>query len=240
MTVSLIEHETGETARCFRILRRVRVLARGPWDTTAVDVRWRADAYEPDPAVARSADEALRRLADRGSPSHDSMAARLARADAEDGRLALELQPVRWSLRLVEGAAARSLFVHCLVRDAEGRWLAGRRSPWLAVLPSAWHLGAAGSVAAGHDPVATMREELEEEWALRGGRLTIVAVLSEPSQQTVLLGVADMPRDTRPRPNDEHDAWAWWPPHPSGWPEEAPADMREVADLAAALVPRPA
>jgi 8-oxo-dGTP diphosphatase len=218
----------------------MKVLERGPWEPAAVGVRWRTDAYEPAPTAARAADAALAELAARGSPSHDSMAARLAAAERRGGVLTLELQPVRWSLRLVEGAAAESLFVHCLVRDTDGRWLAGRRASWVAVLPGAWHLGAAGSVAVCDDPIATMRRELAEEWRLPGERLSVAAVLSEPSQRTVLLGVADLAAGREPRPNHEHDAQAWWPADPSRWPAEATDDMRAVAVLARTLVPPPA
>jgi hypothetical protein len=223
----------------FRILRAVDVLLEGPWAPNAVDVRWRTDAYEPAPQAAAAADAALERLAARGSPSHDSMAARLSRARARDDRLELELQPVRWALRLVDGAAAESLFIHCLVRSPEGDWLAGRRAPWLAVLPGAWHLGAAGAVDAGDDPIATMRQELDEEWGLGGALLRLAAVLLEPSRRTVLLGVADVAGTAEPRPNDEHDAWAWWPADTGLWPDDAPTDMRLTATLAATLAPLP-
>jgi 8-oxo-dGTP diphosphatase len=190
--------------------------------------------------VASAADVALADLAARGSPSHDSMAARVTAADGRDGVLTLELQPVRWSLRLVDGGAAQSLFVHCLIRDGGGRWLAGRRAPWLAVLPGAWHLGAAGSVSAGDDPIATMRQELDEEWQLRAERLTVAAVLSEPSERTVLLGVAEVAAGEEPRSNDEHDEWNWWPADRQDWPAEAPDAMHAVASLAQALLPPPA
>jgi 8-oxo-dGTP diphosphatase len=198
-------------------------------------VRWRDNAHRPTPEVGAAADAALDALAARGSPSHDSMAARVAAARAEGTELALELQPVRWSLRLVEGAAAGSLFVHCLVRDAGGRWLAGRRAPWLAVLPGAWHLGAAGSVAARDDPVAMLHREVREEWGLAADGLTVAGVLEEPSGRTVLLGLATAPAGAEPRPNDEHDAWAWWPASPAEWPAAAAPELRALAEFAVAV-----
>jgi 8-oxo-dGTP diphosphatase len=215
----------------------MKVLARGPWDPSAVAARWRTDAYEPDPRVAAAADEALAELAARGSPSHDSVAARLASFTTEDGGLQLELQPVRWALRLVEGAASGSLFVLCAVRDPVGRWLAGRRSPWLAILPGTWHLGAAGSVGAGDDPVAAIRQELEEEWGLRQAALTVAALLEEPSGRTLVLAVAQT--GDEPRPNDEHDRWAWWPADPAAWPAEAGAELRELAHHAVECLVEP-
>ena len=214
------------------------MLASGPWAPEAIDVRWLTEPYEPDPAVAAAADEALAGLAARGSPSHDSMAARLAGVSAECGRLELELQPVRWSLRLVEGSAGESLFVHCLVRDRAGRWLAGRRSPWLAVLPGSWHLGAAGSVAARADPVATIRQELDEEWGLAAERLTLAALLGELSGRTVLLATAAVLDGAAPRPNHEHDDWSWWPADVAAWPAEATPELRATAAFADTLVRR--
>jgi 8-oxo-dGTP diphosphatase len=216
----------------------VQVLAQGPWDPAEVSARWRSDQYEPAPEVAAAADAALAALAARGSPSHDSVAARVVAVEAEPAGLTLELQPVRWSLRLVEGGAAESLFVMCLVRDAAGRWLAGRRSSWLAVLPGVWHLGAAGSVAAGDDPVATMRAELDEEWGLAVPGLTVAALLAQPSGQTLLLGLATVAEGAELRLNDEHDASAWWPADPVGWPAEAAPELRELAAWAAELPAR--
>ena len=195
-------------------------------------MRWQSDEYEPATEVAAAADAALEALAARGSPSHDSTAARVAAARGAAAELALELQPVRWSLRLVEGGAAGSLFVHCLVRDTGGRWLAGRRSPWLAVLPGAWHLGAAGSVAANEDPVAMLGQEVGEEWGLAADGLMVAGLLAEPSGRTVLLGLATAPPGAEPCPNDEHDAWAWWPADPADWPPEAAPELRDLAAFA--------
>ena len=54
------------------------LLARGPWSPDEVETTWRDDAWEPSAALARSADDAIDALRDRGSPSHDGLAARLA------------------------------------------------------------------------------------------------------------------------------------------------------------------
>jgi hypothetical protein len=218
----------------------VEVLAQGPWEPAAVRTRWRAERYEPEAGASAAADAALAALAARGSPSHDSLAARVAGVHAEATGLTLELQPVRWALRLVAGGAAASLFVLCLVRDGAGRWLAGHRSPWLAILPGVWHVGAAGSVAAGDDPVATMRAELDEEWGLKPPELTVAALLAQPSGQNLLLGLATVPDGAELRLNDEHDAWAWWPADPAGWPAEAAPDLRDLALWTAALPARDA
>ncbi len=68
-----------------------------------------------------------------------------------DGRLELELEPVRWSLRL-GGDAVDSLSALCVVRDSEGRWLAGRRAAWVATWAGRWALGAGGTVEVGREP----------------------------------------------------------------------------------------
>ena len=123
------------------------ILARGPWPQAAVAARWREEAFEPPRERAEAADRAIAALQDRGSPSHDGMAARLAGYRVgDDGRLELELQPLRWSLRLVEQDASGSLSALCVVRDAGGRGGGGRRAEWLASWAGKWALGAGGAV----------------------------------------------------------------------------------------------
>ena len=104
------------------------LLARGPWTPDQVDAVWRTQQFEPADSASEAADDAIAALRERGSPSHDGLAARLAGYETEAGRLKLELQPARWALRLLAGQASSSLAVLCLVRDAEGAWLAGRRA----------------------------------------------------------------------------------------------------------------
>lgn len=108
-----------------------RVLARGPWTPDRIAVRWLDETYEADADGTAAADRAIAALAERGSPSHDGLAARLAAWRSRDDMLELDLQPMRWSLRLGP-YAAQALSVLCVVRDAEGRWLAGRRAGWVA------------------------------------------------------------------------------------------------------------
>src|SRR5919204_2059821 len=96
------------------------VLARGPWAPAELDVRWHSEPWEPARAETDAADAALDALRERGSPSHDGLAARLAGYAARAGRLELELQPVRWALRLVAAPDVRSLSVLCVVRGADG------------------------------------------------------------------------------------------------------------------------
>lgn len=208
------------------------ILARGPWQRGQVAARWHPEPYEPDAAQSARADAAIAALADRGSPAHDGLAARLCAFDASDGGLDLELQPVRWSLRLCEDAAG-SLSVLCVARDAAGRWLAGRRAPWVASWAGRWALGAGGAVEVGEDPVQTLARELEEEWSVTPERLAVEALVALPSGMTMLVGQAWLTEGAQVRRDAEHDAHAWWPPEPGAWPGEADPALRRMAALLA-------
>ena len=109
-------------------------------------------------------------MRERGSPSHDGLAARLAGYEVQNGKLKLELQPARWALRLIPENAAGSLAATCVVRDADGRWLAGRRAAWLASWAGRWALGAGGAVEVDENPTDTMSRELQEEWSVQAQR----------------------------------------------------------------------
>jgi 8-oxo-dGTP diphosphatase len=209
------------------------VLAIGDWSPEQVDARWLEERYEPPDEVERLADGAVERLRQRGSPSHDGLAARLAGYDSSPGHLALELQPSRWALRLLDGDASYSLTALCLVRSADGRWLAGRRAAWLATWAKRWALGAGGAVDLGESPTRTLVRELEEEWRLSPERLSIQVLIALPSGVAMLVGVATVPDDVEPVPDDEHDEWAWWPADVDGWPEEAHEQLRAMGKLLA-------
>jgi len=211
------------------------ILARGPWCPDAVEVHWLAEPFHAEAAQEAAADEAIRALRERGSPSHDGVAARLAghRVTA-DGRLVLELQPVRWALRLVPGDAADSLSALCVTRDAEGRWLAGRRAQWLSSWAGQWALGAGGAVDPDENPVDTLVRELGEEWSVEPERVTGEALVALPQRMTMFVGMAWLPRGAEVTPDDEHDAYAWWPPDPADWPDEAHPALRAMAALLAA------
>jgi len=207
------------------------VLARGPWEPAQVEVAWRREAFEPPGTASDAADVAIDALRARGSPSHDGLAARLVHFDTGPGRLSLELQPVRWALRLISDGAARSLSILCTVRDADGRWLAGRRADWLASWAGRWALGAGGSVEVDENPADTMGRELHEEWSVEPERLRIEALLMLPSEMVLLVGQAWLPDGATVTPDHEHDAYAWWPADPSRWPVEADDALRRIAEL---------
>jgi ADP-ribose pyrophosphatase YjhB (NUDIX family) len=209
------------------------LLARGPWSPDQVQARWRDETYEPPAEVERRADEAVNALRERGSPAHDGLAARLAGFDATPERLGLELQPSRWALRLVAGAAQESLTALCVVRTEDGRWLAGRRAAWLASWAGRWALGAGGAVEVGESPADTLARELEEEWRLVPERLSVEALVGLPDGLTMLVGIATVADGVEPVPDHEHDRFAWWPAGVDGWPPEADPRLCRMARLLA-------
>lgn len=192
---------------------------------------WQSEQFEPDPSVIEAADVALDALRKRGSPSHDGLAARLAGFDAGTDRLYLELQPVRWAVRLVRQHAARSLSVLCLVRAADGSWLAGRRASWLASWAGRWALGAGGSVEVDENPIEALTRELREEWSVDPVRLRIEALVQLPSELVLLVGQAWLPHGATVEPDHEHDEFAWWPAEVDRWPQEADEPLRRIGAL---------
>ncbi len=210
------------------------LLARGPWGTGDVRAHWHDEPFEPPPERAAAADAAIAALAERGSPSHDGLSARLvAHRIDDDGALVLELQPARWALRLVEGDASSSMAALCVIRDADGRWLAGRRAPWLSSWPGRWALGAGGAVDVGESPADTLVRELGEEWAVAPERVRGEALVRLPHQLVMFVGLAWLPPDAEVTPDHEHDAHAWWPAEVSDWPAEADEPLRRMATLLA-------
>ncbi len=210
------------------------LLARGPWEPDQVDVSWRSDTYAPPASSIEAADAALDALRERGSPSHDGLAARLASYGEQDGRLKLELQRVRWAVRLLSEDAAQSISVLCIVRAADGRWLAGRRAAWLASWAGRWALGAGGAVEVDENPTETMSRELQEEWSVQAQRLQIEALVRLPSEVVLLVGQAWLPEGATVTADHEHDEFAWWPADIDEWPPEADEPLRRMGSLLAA------
>lgn len=207
------------------------ILARGPWEIDAISAVWREDHFAPSPESTAAADEQIAALRERGSPSHDGLAARLVSHRDEGGRLELELQPVRWALRLVEGDASHSMAALCVTRDHEGRWLAGRRAAWLASWPGRWALGAGGSVDLGESPADTLVRELQEEWDVAPARVRGEALVRLPQQMIMFIGQAWLPEGAEVTMDAEHDDYAWWPADIADWPAEADEPLRRMASL---------
>jgi 8-oxo-dGTP diphosphatase len=199
------------------------ILARGPWALEQITARWREQPFEPSQEHTEAADAAIRQLQERGSPSHDGVAARLVDYRQEGQGLAIELQPLRWALRLVEGDASQSMAALCVTRSADGRWLAGRRAPWVSSWAGRWALGAGGAVDLGESPADTLVRELQEEWAVSPERVRGEALLRLPHRLVMFVGQAWLAEgaDEEVTPDDEHDEYAWWPREIADWPPEA-------------------
>ena len=212
---------------------RPALLARGPWELDRVECVWHEDHFEPEAEHTAAADDAIAALRDRGSPSHDGLAARLVAFDERDGGLRLELQPLRWALRLVPGDAAASVSCLCVIRDSEGRWLAGRRAAWLSTWAGRWALGAGGAVDVGECPGDTLLRELAEEWSVTAQRARAEALVRLPHGMVMLVGQAWLAPGAEVTPDHEHDAHAWWPADPAEWPPEADEPLRRMATLLA-------
>ena len=211
------------------------ILARGPWSMEEIQARWSEEPFEADADKVRAADAAIRALRDRGSPSHDGIAARLVTySQPAEGGLVIDLQPVRWALRLVDGDASDSVAALCVTRDSAGRWLAGRRASWLSSWPGRWALGAGGAVDIGESPADTLTRELREEWSVAPERVQAEALVRLPHHLVMFIGMAWLPDGAEVMPDDEHDEYAWWPADVAAWPGEADEPLRRMATLLAA------
>jgi 8-oxo-dGTP diphosphatase len=207
------------------------LLARGPWEPEQVEARWLEDVYAAPDELVAAADAAIAALRDRGSPSHDGVAARLVSHREDSGRLIVDLQPARWALRLVEGDASESVAALCVTRDASGRWLAGRRAPWLSSWPGRWALGAGGAVDLGESPADTLSRELMEEWGVEPERLRCDALVRLPHRLVMFVGSAWLPDGAEIVRDAEHDEHAWWPAEIADWPAEADEPLRRMASM---------
>lgn len=188
-----------------------------------ISAHWREEPFEPSAAHTEAADAAIRGLQERGSPSHDGVAARLVDYSLDEQGIRIELQPLRWALRLVAEDASQSMAALCITRASDGRWLAGRRAPWVSSWAGRWALGAGGAVDLGESPAHTLVRELEEEWSVAPERVRGEALLRLPHRLVMFVGqawLADGVAETV-EPDDEHDEYAWWPSDINAWPPEA-------------------
>jgi 8-oxo-dGTP diphosphatase len=210
---------------------QIEILARGPWALENVSTCWREEQFVPSAAHSQAADEAIRGLRSRGSPSHDGMAARLVGFEQQGEGIAIELQPLRWALRLVSGDACLSVAALCVTRSADGRWLAGRRAPWVSSWAGRWALGAGGAVDVGENPADTLVRELDEEWSVTPASVRGEALVRLPHRLVMFVGQAWLAegRDEEVVPDHEHDAFAWWPREIARWPAEAADPLRRMA-----------
>jgi 8-oxo-dGTP diphosphatase len=207
------------------------ILARGPWPLEQVNARWRQEHFEPSTSHAEAADTAIRELQDRGSPSHDGVAARLLDYRQDQDGITIELQPLRWALRLVSGDASHSVAALCVTRSFDGRWLAGRRAEWVSSWAGRWALGAGGAVDLGENPAETLVRELREEWAVSPERVRGEALVRLPHQLIMFVGQAWLAEGVEETvtADHEHDAFAWWPRTIDEWPPEAGETLPRMA-----------
>lgn len=205
------------------------ILARGPWELTQVKTRWRTEHYEPTRELVAAADAEIAALRERSSPSHDGLAGRLV--DYKDGPqgIELEMQPLRWALRLVAGNASCSVAALCVTRAADGRWLAGRRAAWLSSWAGRWALGAGGAVDLGENPADTLVRELREEWSVTPERVRGEALVRLPHRLVMFVGQAWLSEGAEVTPDHEHDEYAWWPNDIDQWPPEAGEGLCRMA-----------
>ena len=212
-------------------MQQPAILARGHWPAERVHARWHEEHYEPPATKAQAADAAIAALRERGSPSHDGLSARLV-AHAERGEdLMLELQPVRWALRLVDGDASLSMAALAVTRAADGRWLAGRRASWLSSWAGRWALGAGGAVDVGESPAHTLVRELDEEWAVSPSgspsRRSCACPTARDGRRSGLAARRRRDRDGR-RARRLRVVAA----DVADWPDEADEPLRRMADAA--------
>jgi 8-oxo-dGTP diphosphatase len=207
------------------------ILARGPWEMDRIHARWLDESYEPTAEQTEAADEAIRGLQERGSPSHDGVAARLVDYTHGGEGISMEIQPLRWALRLVAGDASQSMAALCVTRAADGRWLAGRRAPWVSSWAGRWALGAGGAVDLGESPAETLVRELDEEWSVAPERVRGEALLRLPQKLVMFVGQAWLAEgaDEQVTPDEEHDEFAWWPSEIDDWPPEAGEALSRMA-----------
>jgi ADP-ribose pyrophosphatase YjhB (NUDIX family) len=214
-----------------RVAHYAEILARGPWVPDDITITWHPEPFEPDAAASAEADGQLEQLRERGSPSYDGLAARMVSFEQTDGELRIELQPIRWALRLLHSDAHNNISALCIVRDAGGNWLAGRRAQWVASWAGRWALGAGGAVEVDESPIDTLARELEEEWSVRPERLQVEALIRIDNGMVMFVGQAWLPQGASVTPDEEHDEYAWWPPDVEQWPDEADSPLRSIGTL---------
>ena len=198
-----------------------------------MQTRWHDEQFDAGPARTAAADAAIQALRDRNSPAHDGVAARLVSFEANGDSIVMDLQPIRWAMRLISGDANQSLAALCVTRSADGHWLAGRRAPWVSSWPGRWALGAGGAVDVFENPADTLLRELHEEWSVEPERIRAEALVCLPQRLAMFVGMAWLPPDAEVTPDHEHDAYAWWPADVEEWPAEADEPLRRMASVLA-------
>ena len=186
----------------------------------------------PTPPDTAAADAAIAALRERGSPSHDGLAARLAdfRAARRPGARA-----AAGALVAAAGRQRRDAQRLGAVRRARRRGPLARGAPRgvARVLGRAAGRSApAGAVEVGEQPVDAMTRELEEEWSVAPARLSVEALAGAER--------AGLPRRARVAAGGRRGRAATTSttrtpggrPTSSDWPDEADETVRRMAGAA--------
>ena len=188
--------------------------ARGPWAPEEVVARWRDEHFEPPRrARRRPPTRRSRRCASAGRRATTASPRASSATASDDGRLELELQPLRWALRLVAGRRA-GVGLRALRHARARRALA--RGPARGVAVASGR-GAGRSAPAARSTSARARPRRSrasscEEWSVEPERLTVEALVRLPHGMVMVVGARLAGRRApRSTPDDEHDAYAWWP-----------------------------
>jgi hypothetical protein len=80
--------------------------------------------------------------------------------------------------------------VLCVVRSADGRWLAAAAPPGLATWAGAGASAPAARWRSARTPRNTLARELEEEWSVLPERLAVEALVCLPNRMAMLVGQA--------------------------------------------------
>ena len=211
------------------------LLARGPWPLDQVDAHWREDAFEPPAEHAAAADAAIAALRDRGSPSHDGVAARLVGyARRATARCSSSCSPRAGRCASSPGDASASLVG--AVRHPRRRRPLARRPPRGVAVVAGRAAGRSAPAARSTSARArrdTLVRELDEEWSVAPERCVAEALVRLPHGMVMFVGQAWLPAGAEVTPDHEHDAHAWWPADPDDWPDEADEPLRRMAHAAA-------
>jgi hypothetical protein len=207
------------------------ILARGPWPLDAVEARWSASHFEPPAERTAAADAAIQALKDRDSPAHDGLSARLVGFEETPGGLCMELQPLRWALRLVEGDASGSMASLLVTRDARGTVAGGPAGAVAELVAGALGARRGRRGRRRRDPGRHAHPRAAGGVGRRGRARARGGARAPAPPARDVHRQAWLPDGAEVTPDHEHDAHAWWPADPADWPAEADEPLRRMAAM---------